>query len=157
MKAGSCSTTTMRARIRVINFGWGDLFCGLDSKWIKCYTKKIEACDVLHSEMWGSYLGINIDLSEHFDYLIVENGSKILIDMISDNFKFNGNIFILVHPIRKLLKMIRHVQIKHTYLKKIKVLFDLLTLAFMWITWIYKLQKLLFDDTSRARILWMSV
>ena len=51
---------------------------------------------------------------EHFDHLIVESDSKILIDMISDKFKFNGNIPILVQRIRKLLRMDWHVKINHT-------------------------------------------
>ncbi|KEH38314.1 transmembrane protein, putative [Medicago truncatula] len=42
---------------------------------------------------------------EHFDHLIVESYSKILFNIIFVNFKFNGNISILVFYIRKLPKM----------------------------------------------------
>lgn len=71
----------------------GGIFCDADGKWIKGYTKKIGACDALHAEMWVLYLGIEMAWREHFDHLIVESDSKILIDMISDKFKFNGNNF----------------------------------------------------------------
>ncbi|AES67251.1 hypothetical protein MTR_2g088480 [Medicago truncatula] len=53
--------------------GCGDLFRDSDGRWIKGYTKKIGACDALYVE--------------------------ILIDMISDNFKFNENIPVLVYRI----------------------------------------------------------
>jgi len=86
-------------------FGCGGIFRDTDGQWIKSYTKKIGACDALHAEMWGLYLGIEMAWREHFDHLIVESDSKILIDMIFDKFKFNGNIPILVHRIRKLLRM----------------------------------------------------
>jgi ribonuclease HI len=95
--------------------GCGGLFRDSDGRWIKGYTKKIGACDALHAEMWGLYLGLDMAWREHYSHLIVESDSKILIDMISDNFKFNGNIPVLVHRIRKLLKMSWNVQLNHTW------------------------------------------
>jgi len=56
-------------------------------KLVKGYTKKIEPCDVLYAEMWGCIWGIYMAWREPFDHLIMEN-SKILINMISDNFKW---------------------------------------------------------------------
>ncbi|CAJ2642097.1 unnamed protein product [Trifolium pratense] len=67
--------------------GCGGLFRDSDGRWIKGYTKKIEACDALQAEMWGLYLGLDMAWREQFSHLIVENDSKILIDMISDDFK----------------------------------------------------------------------
>jgi len=52
---------------------------------------------------------------EHYSHLTVESDSKILIDMIFDNFKFNGNIPVLVHRIQKLLKMSWSVQLNHIW------------------------------------------
>nr|ABD32321.2 Ribonuclease H [Medicago truncatula] len=95
--------------------GCGGLFRDLDGRWIKGYTKKIGACDALHAEMWGLYLGLDMAWREHYSHLIVESDSKILIDMISDNFKFNGNIPVLVYRIRKLLKTSWNVQLNHTW------------------------------------------
>jgi len=95
--------------------GCGGIFRDADGKWIKGYTKKIGACDALHAEMWGLYLGMEMAWREHIDHLIVESDSKILINMISDKFKFNGNIPILVQRIRKLLRMEWHVKINHTW------------------------------------------
>jgi len=43
---------------------------------------------------------------EHFDQFIVKCDSKMLFDIVSDNFKFNRIILILVYGIKKLLKMI---------------------------------------------------
>ncbi|XP_024626768.1 uncharacterized protein [Medicago truncatula] len=50
-----------------IIFGCGGLFRDLDGRWVKCYTKKIRACDALHAEMWGyiwvwTWLGGNMTL-----------------------------------------------------------------------------------------------
>jgi len=95
--------------------GCGGLFRDSDSRWIKGYTKKIGACDALHAEMWGLCLGLDMAWREHYSHLIVESDSKISIDMISDNFKFNGNIPVLVHRIQKLLKMSWSVQLNHTW------------------------------------------
>jgi len=95
--------------------GCGCLFRDSDGRWIKDYTKKIGACDVLHAEMWGLYLGLDMAWREHYSHIIVESVSKILIDMISGNFKLNENIPILVHRIRKMLKMSWNVQLNHTW------------------------------------------
>lgn len=83
--------------------GWGiagcaNLFRDSEGRWIKDYTKKIGACDNLQAEMWALYLRLDMAWRERFSHLKVESGSKILIDMISDNFHFNGNIPILVQP-----------------------------------------------------------
>jgi len=95
--------------------GCGSLFRDSDCRWIKGYIKKIGACDALHAEMWRLYLGLNMVWREHYSHLTVESDSKILIEMISDNFKFNGNIPVLVHLIWKLLKMSWNVQFNHTW------------------------------------------
>lgn len=96
-------------------FRCGGFFRDSDGKWIKSYIKKIGACDALHDEMCGLYLDIDMAWREHLDHLIVESDSKILIDMIFDNFKFNRNIPILVHRIWKLLKINWNLQINHIW------------------------------------------
>lgn len=58
----------------------------------------------------GLYLALEMAWREHFSHLIVESGSKNLVYMTSDNFKFNGNISTLVHCIRQLLKSGRENQ-----------------------------------------------
>jgi len=97
---------------------------------------------------------------EHFDHLIVESDSKILIDMISDKFKFNGNIPILVHRIRKLLRMDWHVQINHIWRKGNKSA-DWLASFSIYVNHLNliiletpptEFQKLMFDDISGACI-----
>jgi len=40
--------------------GCGGLFHPSGGRWIKSYTKKIGACDALHAEMWGLYLGLDM-------------------------------------------------------------------------------------------------
>ncbi|GAU24368.1 hypothetical protein TSUD_390770 [Trifolium subterraneum] len=141
--------------------GCGGLFRDSDGRWIKGYTKKIGTCDALHVEMWGLYLGLDMAWREHFSHLIVESDSKILIDMISDNFKFNGNIPILVQRIMKLLKMNWHVRINHNWregnrsadwLATSSTTVDHLNLVILE-TAPSELQQILFDDISRACML----
>ena len=95
---------------------------------------------------------------EHFDHLTVESDSKILFDMISNKFKFNGNIPILVHRIRKLVRMDWHVQINHTlregnrsidWLANFSISVNHLNLIILE-TPPTELQKLVFDDISEA-------
>ncbi|XP_045821836.1 uncharacterized protein LOC123914696 [Trifolium pratense] len=95
---------------------------------------------------------------EHFSHVIVENDSKILIDMIYDNYKFNGNVPILVHRIRKLLKLRWHVQINHTlreenrntdWLANFSISMDHLN-VFVLENSPKELQKLFFDNVSGA-------
>jgi hypothetical protein len=38
----------------------GGLFRNSEGRWIKGYTKKIEACDALHAKMWGLYLDLKM-------------------------------------------------------------------------------------------------
>jgi hypothetical protein len=52
---------------------------------------------------------------ENISHLIVESGSKNLVDMINDNCKFNETILTLVWCIRKLLSLRLTVQINHTW------------------------------------------
>jgi len=40
-----------------VKSGCGGLFRDSNGRWIKGYTKKIGACDALHAEIWGLYLG----------------------------------------------------------------------------------------------------
>jgi len=49
-------------------------------------------------KMWDMYLDLKMASREDISHLIVEV-TQILIDIISDNSKFNGNIPILVHYI----------------------------------------------------------
>jgi len=53
---------------------------------------KIGVYDALHAEMWKLYLSFDMVWNEQFNHVIVESDSKIQIDTISDNFKFDGNI-----------------------------------------------------------------
>jgi len=51
------------------------------------------------AKIWGMYLDLKMTWREDISHLIVESDSMILIDISSDNFKFNGNITILIHII----------------------------------------------------------
>jgi len=136
----------------------GGLFRDSDGRWIKAYIKKIGACDALHAEIWGLYLGLEMAWRKHYSHLIVESDSKILIDMISDNFKFNRNIPILVHWIRKLLKMSWNVQLNHTWregkmsanwLTNLSISTDHFNFLVLESPF-SEVQRILFDDLSEA-------
>jgi len=95
---------------------------------------------------------------EHYSHLIVESDSKILIDMIFDNFKFNGNIPVLVHRIRKLLKMSWNVQLNHTWREGNRGADWLANLSIFTDHFNFlvlesppsEVQRILFDDLSRT-------
>jgi hypothetical protein len=74
------------------------------------YTKRIRTCDALHVELWDLYMGLKMtwheNISDLLSYIfkiwkerinpLVKSDSKILIDMISINYKLDENIKILV-------------------------------------------------------------
>ena len=95
--------------------GCGGLFRDSDGRWIKGYTRKIGVCDALHAEMWDMYLGLEMAWREHIPQLIVESDSKILIDLVTENYKFSGSVPVLVQRIRKLLVSDWRVQFHHTW------------------------------------------
>ncbi|MCH88942.1 ribonuclease H protein [Trifolium medium] len=95
--------------------GCGGLFRNSDGRWMKGYIKKIGVCDAFHAELWGMYLGLDMAWKERIPQLIVESDSKVLIDMITDNCKFNGVVPTLVRRIRNLLALNWHVQFCHTW------------------------------------------
>ncbi|KAK2359284.1 SKP1 protein [Trifolium repens] len=70
----------------------GGLLRNSDGTWLKGYSRKLGICDVLHAEMWGMYLGLDLARREGIMQLYVESDSKILIDMVTDKIKFKGNI-----------------------------------------------------------------
>jgi len=72
--------------------------------WIKGFSRKIGACDALHAEMWGLYLGLDMTWREGISHLIVESDSKVLIDMVTNNCKINGTIPSLVQRIQQILR-----------------------------------------------------
>jgi hypothetical protein len=63
------------------------------------------------------YLDLDLAWKEHISHLIVESDSKILIDVIMDNYKFSGTIPTLVWHIRNMLALDCHIKICHTWRK----------------------------------------
>jgi ribonuclease HI len=95
--------------------GCGGLFRNSDGRWIKGYFKKIGVCDAFHAELWGMYLGLDMAWKERIPQLIVESDSKILIDIVTNNYKFSGVVPTLVQRIRNLLALDWRVQFRHTW------------------------------------------
>jgi ribonuclease HI len=50
-----------------------------------------------------------------FTHLLVESDSKLLIDMVTESCKLNGNTHILVRRIRNFANLHRRVAFKHTW------------------------------------------
>jgi len=48
-------------------------------------------CDAFHAEIWGMYLGLDMAWRDT-THLIVDNDSKILVDMITENCNFSGTV-----------------------------------------------------------------
>jgi ribonuclease HI len=71
-------------------------------------------CDALHAEMWGMYEALKIARSKGFSHLIVESDSKLLVDMVTNNWKINGVTPVLICRIRDMINLPWHVQINHT-------------------------------------------
>ena len=92
----------------------GGLIRDSNDQWLKGYVRKIETCDALYDEMWGMYEGLKIAKREVYSQLTVESGSKLLMDMLTENCKINGAISILIRRIRDLIELLRKVQINHT-------------------------------------------
>jgi ribonuclease HI len=95
--------------------GCGGIFRNSDGRWIKGYAKKIGSCDAFHAEMWGLYLGLDMAWRDHISHLIIENDSKLLIDMITGNCTISGATPILVRRIRNLLALDWQVQVRNTW------------------------------------------
>jgi hypothetical protein len=66
---------------------------------------KIGACNALYAETCGMYLNLDLAFKEHISHLIVDSDSKILIDMIMDNYKFSGTAPTLVRCILNMLAL----------------------------------------------------
>jgi len=81
----------------------GGLLYDLYERWIKGYIRKIGPYDDLHAEMRGLYIGLDMLWLKNISCLMIHirwsghGDSKILVDMIADNFKFNVHTPILVH------------------------------------------------------------
>jgi len=84
--------------------GCGGILRQSDGMWIKGFSCKSGACDALHAEMWGLYLGLDLTLSEGLSHVIVESDLKVLIDMDTNNCKINGTIPSLVRSIQEILQ-----------------------------------------------------
>jgi hypothetical protein len=63
------------------------------------------------------YLDLDLAWKEHISHLIVESDSKILIDVIMDNYKFSRTIPTLVRHIRNMFALDCHIKICHTWRK----------------------------------------
>ena len=74
-----------------------------NGRWIKGFVRKIGACDALHAEMWGMYLGLELAWRDDISQLCVESDSKLLIDMIKNNCKMNGTTPVLIWRIQNIL------------------------------------------------------
>jgi ribonuclease HI len=72
---------------------------------MKSYFKKIGVCDAFHVELWGMYLCLDMAWKERIPQLIVESDSKILINIVTGNYKFSGVVPTLVQRVRNLLTL----------------------------------------------------
>jgi len=95
--------------------GCGRILCQSDGRWIKGFSRKIGACDALHAEMWGLYLGLDMAWSEGLSHVIVESDSKVLIDMVANNCKISGTIPSMIRRIQEILQRYWHTQVIHTW------------------------------------------
>jgi hypothetical protein len=82
---------------------------------MKDYFKKIGVCDAFHAELWGIYIGLDIGWNEHIPRLIMESGSKILINIVTDNCKLSGMVPTLVQRIQNILTLDWRVQYCHIW------------------------------------------
>lgn len=94
--------------------GCGGLFRDAISQWITGYARKIGTCDASHAEMWDMYEGLKIARRQGFLQLIVESDSKLLVDMVTGNYKLSGATPILIHRLCDLIDLPWNVHINHT-------------------------------------------
>jgi ribonuclease HI len=138
--------------------GCGGLLRQSDGTWIKGFSRKIGACDALHAEMWGLYLGLDMAWREGISHLIVESDSKVLIDMVTNNCKINGTIPSLVQRIQEILRREWHTQVIHTWREGNRCADWLANFSLSLNSWNLvalesppnELQNLMFDDISGA-------
>ena len=97
--------------------GCGRLFQQPDGKWIKGFSCKVGVYDALHDEVWGLYIELDMASREGLSHLIVERDSKVLVNMVTTNYKINGVIRSLIRYIQKLLRRDWHTQVIHTWLE----------------------------------------
>jgi ribonuclease HI len=138
--------------------GCGGLLRDSDGRRIKGYVRKIEICDAFNAEMWGMYIFLDMAWRANITHLIVDIDSKILVDMINDNCKFNKIVPTLVR--RKLFSLSWTVHINHTWrggnrsvdwLANFSISSDSMDFYILETPPI-ELQRLLFDDISEICI-----
>ncbi|GAU35182.1 hypothetical protein TSUD_319920 [Trifolium subterraneum] len=95
--------------------GCGGLLRDSNGQWIHGYTQKIGACDALHAEMWGMYVGMNLARRQGVTRLILESDSKLLVDMVTWRCNLNGATPILIRRIKGLIDFDWQIQFKHTW------------------------------------------
>ena len=138
--------------------GCGGILRQSDGRWIKGFSRKIGACDALHAEMWGLYLGLDMAWSEGLSHVIIESDSKVLIDMVTNNCKINGTIPSLVRRIQEILQRDWHTQVIHTWREGNRCADWLANFSLSLDSWNLVvlesppngLQRLIYDDISGA-------
>lgn len=76
----------------------------MEDRWLEGFSPKIGACNALHVEMWGMYLGLDMIWREGVSHLIIQSDLKVLVDMITNKCKTNGNIPTLIQRIQNFLR-----------------------------------------------------
>ncbi|MCI40706.1 ribonuclease H protein, partial [Trifolium medium] len=75
------------------------------------YARKLGACDALHAEMWGIYIGMDLAWRRGTTHLQVDSDFNVLVDMVTEN----GTIPTLIRRIRDLNNKNWQVQINHIW------------------------------------------
>lgn len=81
---------------------------------------------LIHVEIWGTYVSFDMAWMESNSHLVGESNSKILLYMVTNNYKFSGAILILVRHFQNILALDwqLHVQFHHTWKEETNVLID---------------------------------
>jgi hypothetical protein len=77
-------------------------------------VRKIGDCNSLHAKILGLYFGLELARRDRISHLCVENYSKLLIGMVTNNFKTNGTTPWFIRRIINLLGRSWRSQVHHT-------------------------------------------
>jgi ribonuclease HI len=89
--------------------GCGDLLRDSSGNCLNSYARKIGSYGVLHAEMWGMYIGMDMAQRHGITHLQVEDDSSLLVDMVTGKCNINENVPTLIRHIRDLKNMSWHV------------------------------------------------
>ncbi|GAU32767.1 hypothetical protein TSUD_323350 [Trifolium subterraneum] len=138
--------------------GCGGLFRVSDGRSIKGFSRKIGACDALHAEMWGMYLGMDIAWMDGLSHLIVESDSKVLINMVTNKCNIKGHTPSLIWRIQEFMQKDWQIRFVHTWREGNRSADWLANFSLTSSSWNpvimesppSELRRLLFDDFSGA-------